>query len=139
MRRVACRPRRNPLCAAKRGGPGAREKLAEAVLPRTAPVQWLCRATPTVQRQESSQQAVVGLLEVPRELPRADRPPRSLQQPVHTGEVELVARHGRDGGEHGPERIGERLGLSGDRVRQIERRTRRKLAAGARHSSRTSP
>ena len=66
MRRVVYRPRRKLLSAAKRGDPGAREKLAEAVMPRTAPVRWLCRATPTVQRQESSQQVVVGLLEAPR-------------------------------------------------------------------------
>ena len=36
MRRVACRPRRKLLCAATRGDPGAREQLAEAVMPRTA-------------------------------------------------------------------------------------------------------
>jgi RNA polymerase sigma factor (sigma-70 family) len=242
------------VCAAKRGDPGAREKLIEAFMPRIAAVARLYRASPTVQRQELLQEGVVGLLEalrrydpargtpfwayarwyvvramrrlvseltrpvvlsdralrqlgrlrdaeqraltetgrspsrdelaerahVPREraeeLLRADRPPRSLQQPVHSGEVEPVvrledqladpqaeeaydrlldqiearellallselsprermvlrARHGLDGGEQRHEQIGERLGLGGDRVRQIERRARRKLAAGGR-------
>ena len=138
MRRVACRPRRNPLCAAKRGGPGAREKLAEAVCRAPPPSNGcVARRRPCSARSPRSRRwsACSGC---PASC-RGPIGPRSLQQPVHTGEVELVARHGRDGGEHGPERIGERLGLSGDRVRQIERRTRRKLAAGARHSSRTSP
>jgi hypothetical protein len=98
MRRVACRPPRKSLSAAKRGDPAAPETLAEAVMPRTALVQRLCRATPTVRRQESSQQVVVGLLGAPGALPRADRPPRSLQRPVHPGarrELAAGARHSR--------------------------------------------
>jgi RNA polymerase primary sigma factor len=130
--------------------------------------------------REPSRAELAERAQVPREraeaLLRADRPPRSIQEPVRTGEGEQVARledqladpraeeayerlldeleareligllsglsprdrmvlrarHGLDGGEQSPAQIGERLGLSGDRVRQIEQRARGKLAVTGR-------
>jgi len=48
----------------------------------------------------------------------------------------LRARYGLDGSEESLRDIGERIGLSGERVRQIEQRALGKLRAGATHGER---